>query len=121
MCKTCFYLVPLNMDSRGFYNQRSPSVHFGGTSKYFSGMPDQVEIVHRVPSHTSGYAEINLKLECLIRLVENQYKETECIKSNVEKFREVFDTLKSSVSAAIAQSTLVSKRVPSKLSVSKSV
>lgn len=109
------------MDNGGFYNRRSPSVHFGGTSNYYSGIPDQAEAVNRVPSHTSGYAEIDLKLERLIKLVENQHKETESIKLNVEKFREEFDTLKSSVSAATAQSTLVSKRVPSKLSVSKFV
>ena len=75
-----FDLVLLNMDSGGFYNRRSPSVHFGGTSNYYSGILDQAEAVNRVPSHTSGYAEIDLKLERLIKLAGNQHKETESIK-----------------------------------------
>ena len=76
----CFYLVPLNMDSGGFYNRRSPSFHFGGTSNYYIRILDQAEAVNGVPSHTSGYAEIDLKLERFIKLAGNQHKETESIK-----------------------------------------
>lgn len=120
MRKTVFYLVAVNMDGGGFYNRRSPAagVHFGGTSNYYSGIPDQIGAGHGIPSHTPGHVEINQKLDRLIGLVESQQKETESIKSNMAKFREEFDTLKSYVSTAATQSTPVSKRVPSKLSVS---
>ena len=86
--------------------------------RHYYGIPDQVEasrLSHGVPS--AGYMDINQKLDRLIGLVENQQKETESIKSNMEKFRGEFDVLKSSVSVAATQSTPVSKRVPTKLSV----
>ena len=107
------------MNSGGFYNggRPVPGVHLGGTPNYY-GIPDQVEasrLSHGVPS--AGYMDINQKLDRLIGLVENQQKETESIKSNMEKFRGEFDALKSSVSVAATQLTPVSKRVPTKLSV----
>lgn len=105
------------MDGGGYYNRGNPGVQFGGTSNYYNGIPDQLGTSHGVPSQALGYVGINQKLDRLIGLVENQQKETESIKSNVEKFREELDELKSSVSVASTQSTPISKRVPSKLSV----
>jgi len=72
MRKTVFYLV-VNMDGGGFYNRQSPAgVHFGGTSNYYGGIPDQVGA-----GHASSYVEFNQKLDRLIGLVEDQQKETE--------------------------------------------
>ena len=95
------------MNSGGFYNGGRPAlgVHLGGTPNYY-GIPDQVEasrLSHGVPS--AGYMDINQKLDRLIGLVENQQKETESIKLNMEKFRGEFDALKSSVSVAATQLT----------------
>lgn len=108
------------MEGGGFYNLGNPAgVHFGGTSNYYN-VPDQVGVNHGVPSHAmagQGYVDINQKLDRLIGLVENQQKETETIKSNMEKFRGEFDALRYSISVAATASTHASTRVPSKLSV----
>ena len=93
------------MNGGGFYNGGlpAPGVYLGGTSNYY-GILDQVgasRLSHGVPS--AGYMDINQKLDRLIGLVENQQKETESIKSNMEKFRGEFDVLKSSVSVNMSK------------------
>ena len=102
------------MEGGNFYSRgitaTGHSVHFVGTSNYY-GIPDHIHGPSPMPGGLRG---------CLSKagpFDQNQQKEMETIKLNMEKFQEEFDVLKSSVLANQLQSTPVSKRIPSKLSV----